>query len=241
VRTAEDALTVLRQASQPLGSMGAVWLAQQGGGWTRREARRHCPARALGSRGCSGGGSIGGMSPPAEDGALITTFPRAWTADQRLAFMADVARAGPRERWAHVGEGMSTDSIDATAPERRAAFARPAGWIRRPCLCSLWTGCAALADEAMFKREARDTQPFLAACETCGSWRPWPTHAQAVADAGRHQQANLGHRTRVQNQNAILNGEGILKGILRLVTLIIVLALFLLTVAPRLYRFFTSS
>jgi hypothetical protein len=29
VRTAEDALTVLRQASQPLGPMGAEWLAQQ--------------------------------------------------------------------------------------------------------------------------------------------------------------------------------------------------------------------
>jgi hypothetical protein len=29
VRTAEDTLTVLRQASQPLGPMGAEWLAQQ--------------------------------------------------------------------------------------------------------------------------------------------------------------------------------------------------------------------
>jgi hypothetical protein len=29
VRTAEDALTVLRQASQPLGPMGAEWLRQQ--------------------------------------------------------------------------------------------------------------------------------------------------------------------------------------------------------------------
>jgi hypothetical protein len=29
VRTAEDALTVLRQASQPLGPMGADWFAQQ--------------------------------------------------------------------------------------------------------------------------------------------------------------------------------------------------------------------
>jgi hypothetical protein len=29
VRTAADALTVLRQASQPLGPMGAEWLAQQ--------------------------------------------------------------------------------------------------------------------------------------------------------------------------------------------------------------------
>jgi hypothetical protein len=29
VRTAEDALTVLRQASQPLGPMGAEWLQQQ--------------------------------------------------------------------------------------------------------------------------------------------------------------------------------------------------------------------
>ena len=64
------------------------------------------------------------MSPPADDGALIITFPRAWTADQRLAFMADVARALPRERWAHVGELMCTDSIDATAAERRAVFAR---------------------------------------------------------------------------------------------------------------------
>jgi hypothetical protein len=38
--------------------------------------------------------------------------------------MADVACALPRERWAHVGELMCTDSIDATAPERRAVFAR---------------------------------------------------------------------------------------------------------------------
>ena len=49
---------------------------------------------------------------------------RAWTAAQRLAFMEDVARAVPRERWAHVGALMCTDSIDATAPERRAVFAR---------------------------------------------------------------------------------------------------------------------
>ena len=56
------------------------------------------------------------MSPTADDGALIITFPRAWTADQSLEFMADVALALPRERWAHVGELMCTDSIDATAP-----------------------------------------------------------------------------------------------------------------------------
>jgi hypothetical protein len=60
----------------------------------------------------------------AGDGALIITVPRAWTADQRLAFMTDVARALPRERWAHVGELMCTDRIDATATERRAVFAR---------------------------------------------------------------------------------------------------------------------
>ena len=38
--------------------------------------------------------------------------------------MADVACALPRERWARVGEWMGTDSIDATAAERRAVFAR---------------------------------------------------------------------------------------------------------------------
>jgi len=38
------------------------------------------------------------MSPAADDGALIITFPRAWTAAQRLALMEDVARALPRER-----------------------------------------------------------------------------------------------------------------------------------------------
>ena len=64
------------------------------------------------------------MSPTADAGGLIITFPRVWTAAQRLAFMADVARALPRERWAHVGERMGTDSIDATAPERRAVLAR---------------------------------------------------------------------------------------------------------------------
>jgi hypothetical protein len=64
------------------------------------------------------------MSPAADGGALIITVPRAWTAVQRLAFMADVARVLPRERWAHVGELMCTDSIEATAPERRAVFAR---------------------------------------------------------------------------------------------------------------------
>jgi hypothetical protein len=31
VRTAEDALTVLRQASQPLGPMGATWLERREG------------------------------------------------------------------------------------------------------------------------------------------------------------------------------------------------------------------
>jgi hypothetical protein len=64
------------------------------------------------------------MSPTADDGALIITFPRVWTAEQRLEFMADVARAVPRERWAHVGEWMCTDRINATASERRAVFAR---------------------------------------------------------------------------------------------------------------------
>jgi hypothetical protein len=64
------------------------------------------------------------MSPAADDGALIITFPRAWTAEQRLAFMEDVARSLSRERWAYVGERMCTDSIDATAAERRAVFAR---------------------------------------------------------------------------------------------------------------------
>ena len=64
------------------------------------------------------------MSPTAADGALIITCPRTWTAAPRLAFMEDVARAVLRERWAHVGELMCTDSIDATAPERRAVFAR---------------------------------------------------------------------------------------------------------------------
>jgi hypothetical protein len=64
------------------------------------------------------------MSPAADDGALIITLSRAWTAAQRLAFMDDVARALPRERWAHVGEGLCTDSIVATATERRAVFAR---------------------------------------------------------------------------------------------------------------------
>jgi hypothetical protein len=54
------------------------------------------------------------MSSPAADGALIITFPRAWTAAQRLAFMADVARALPCERWAHVGVRMCTDSIVGT-------------------------------------------------------------------------------------------------------------------------------
>jgi len=48
----------------------------------------------------------------------------AWTADQRLEFMGDVARALPRERWAHVDEQMCTDSIDVTAAERRAVFTR---------------------------------------------------------------------------------------------------------------------
>jgi hypothetical protein len=61
---------------------------------------------------------------PTADGALIITFPRAWTAAQRLAFIEDVARAVPRERWAHVAELMCTDSIEATAAERRAVFAR---------------------------------------------------------------------------------------------------------------------
>ena len=64
------------------------------------------------------------MSPPAADGALIITFSRAWTAAQRLESMADVARALPRGRWAHAGELMCTDSIDATATGRRAVFAR---------------------------------------------------------------------------------------------------------------------
>ena len=38
--------------------------------------------------------------------------------------MEDVARVLPRERWADVGELMCTDSIEETAAERRAVFAR---------------------------------------------------------------------------------------------------------------------
>ena len=70
------------------------------------------------------------MSTAADDGALIITFPRAWTAAQRLEFMADVARAVPRERWAHTGERMCTDSIDATASERRGGFGAVGGAAR---------------------------------------------------------------------------------------------------------------
>jgi hypothetical protein len=55
--------------------------------------------------------------------ALIITFPRAWTADQRLQFMADVARALPRGA-GRTGDPMYTDGLDATAAERRAVFAR---------------------------------------------------------------------------------------------------------------------
>lgn len=71
-----------------------------------------------------GSGSIDGTSPTADDGALIIAFPRGWIADQRLPFMGDVARAIARERWQHVAERMCTDSIAATAAERRSVFAR---------------------------------------------------------------------------------------------------------------------
>ena len=45
--------------------------------------------------------------------------------------MADVARALPRERWEYVGELMCTDSIDATATERRTVFARLSARLTR--------------------------------------------------------------------------------------------------------------
>ena len=41
-----------------------------------------------------------------------------------FAFMAAVARALPREYWAHVGELLWTGSIDATTAERRAVLVR---------------------------------------------------------------------------------------------------------------------
>jgi hypothetical protein len=87
------------------------------------------------------------MSPTADDGGLIIIFPRAWTAAQRLAFMADVARALPRERWPHVGERMCTDRIEATAPERRAVFAqlaarRARGVDQQDVSVLEWTGLA---------------------------------------------------------------------------------------------------
>ena len=85
-------------------------------------ASRFLALYVIGSRCC--GPATGCLSTSADDGALIITFPRVGTVDQRLEFMADVARALPRERWAHVGELMCTDSIDATAAERRAVFAR---------------------------------------------------------------------------------------------------------------------
>ena len=86
----------------------------------------------------------------------------------------------------------------------------------------------ALADQAMFAREAPDPRPFLAACETCGYRRPWPTHAEAVADAGRHQQAHLGHRARAPHP--VLNAEFLRQ----LAVWIIVLALVVLLFVPRL-------
>lgn len=46
VRTAEDVLTVLRQASQPLGPMGQEWLKQQG----VRARRKSVDARSVPSR-----------------------------------------------------------------------------------------------------------------------------------------------------------------------------------------------
>jgi hypothetical protein len=78
----------------------------------------------LGSAAWTPAGGACAKSSTGDDDALIATFPRAWTAAQRLAFMADVARAVPRERGAHVGEGMRTESIEATAAERRAVVAR---------------------------------------------------------------------------------------------------------------------
>jgi hypothetical protein len=61
--------------------------------------------------------------------------------------MADVARALPRERWAHVGGLMGTDSIDASANERRAVFARltarrARGVDEQDVAILEWTGCA---------------------------------------------------------------------------------------------------
>jgi len=56
------------------------------------------------------------MSPAADDGALIITFARAWTAAQRLAFMEDVARALSRERWAHLGEGCARTASTRRPP-----------------------------------------------------------------------------------------------------------------------------
>jgi len=40
------------------------------------------------------------MTPTAADRGLIITVPRGWTAVQRLAFMADVARALPENGFA---------------------------------------------------------------------------------------------------------------------------------------------
>jgi hypothetical protein len=41
VRTAEDALPVLRQASQPLGPMGAEWMGRQSAGLKGRDDPAH--------------------------------------------------------------------------------------------------------------------------------------------------------------------------------------------------------
>jgi hypothetical protein len=96
---------------------------------------------------------------------------------------------------------------------------------------------AAGADEAMGTRGAPDPRPFLATCETCGARRPWPTRAEAVADAGRHQQAHLGHRARAPHP--VLNAELLVP----LAVLIIVLALLVLLFVPRPtpLRFLTSG
>jgi hypothetical protein len=85
------------------------------------------------------------MSPTPDRGALILTFPGAWTADQRRAFMAMIEAASHAATLERIPADTVTTLLDLARAGHEADFrwlAASAG-VKAEELDALWTGTVA--------------------------------------------------------------------------------------------------
>ena len=85
------------------------------------------------------------MSPTPDRGALIITFPGAWTADQRLAFLAMIEAASHAATLECLPADTVTTLLDFARAGQEANFrwlAASAG-VKAEELDALWTGTVA--------------------------------------------------------------------------------------------------